>query len=133
MAFVRYPSSACGSYMNYDTNSFDSSSQARANILTHSKGMKIEVELPGFSRSDISVEAKGSTLSIRAKRDTASPSNDAKYHSTEFNSTSLSRSWTLPKYINVERIEAEYEAGILTLNMPYRDEAVQEARRIEIR
>jgi HSP20 family protein len=102
---------------------------ARANILSNDKGMTIELEAPGFSRSDITVETKGSTLTVTAKR-TDAP--EEKYRIQEFNAHHLTRSWTLPKSIDVDKIVAAYDAGILTLTMPYRSDSVFETRRIEI-
>jgi HSP20 family protein len=91
--------------------------------------MTIEVELPGFSRSDISIESKGVTLTVSAKR---TDETRDEVRAQEFSTHHLARSWTLPKTIDVEKIVASYEAGILTLKMPYRGDAVSETRRIEI-
>ncbi len=101
----------------------------RANILTDDKSMTIELEAPGFSRSDIAVEIKGSNLTVTAKRSDAT---EAKYQTQEFNTRYLTRSWTLPKSIDADKIVAAYDTGILTLTMPYRTDSVFEARRIEI-
>ena len=109
---------------NYNTHSMP-----RANIMNNEKGMSIELEVPGFSRSDINVETKGSTLTVTAKR---SDSQNEKHRVREFNTQYLTRSWTLPKSIDVDKIVAAYDAGILTLTMPYRSDAVHEERRIEI-
>ncbi len=108
-------------------------SSPRANITRSDKQFRIDLEVPGFSRSDITVETKGSTLTVTAKRDGEKFSDKHVLTTREFNSTMLTRSWTLPKTVNVESIEAEYEAGILTLTLPYHAAAVVEPRRIEIR
>ncbi len=101
----------------------------RANILSNDKGMTIELEAPGFSRSDITVETKGSTLTVTAKR---SDETEEKYYTQEFNTRYLTRTWTLPKSVDVDKIVAAYDTGILTLTMPYRSDSVFETRRIEI-
>ena len=54
------------------------------------------------------------------------------YRTQEFNTRHLTRSWTLPKSVDVDKISAAYDAGILTLKMPYRTDSVFESRRIEI-
>ena len=106
--------------MKYTLYNYDySSSRAdtpRANILSNDKGMTIELEVPGFSRSDIAVESKGSTLTVTAKR---SDMSEEKYHTQEFNTRHLTRSWSLPKSVDVDKIVASYDTGILTLKMPY--------------
>lgn len=115
---------------NYNRGNYDS---PRANITKTDKQIRIDLEVPGFSRSDITVETKGNLLTVSARKDAEKSSDKSATISREFNTTMLTRSWTLPKTINAENIEAEYEAGILTLMLPYHTGAVPESRRIEIR
>lgn len=120
--------------MNTDDYRRDRSyTSPRANVTRSDKQFRIDLEVPGFSRSDITVETKGNTLIVTAKRDGEKMSDKQVLVTREFNSTMLTRSWTLPKTVNVESIEAEYEAGILTLMLPYHAASVVEPRRIEIR
>ena len=119
--------------INDDYQRDTSYSSPRANVSKTDKQLRIDLEVPGFSRSDITVEMKGNTLTVTAKRDGEKMSTKQVPVTREFNATMLTRSWTLPKSVNVESIEAEYEAGILTLMLPYHAAAVVEPRRIEIR
>jgi HSP20 family protein len=125
-SYYNQPSTLHNIFSTVQTSAYE---VARANILTNDKGMTIEIEVPGFSRSDISVETKGSTLTVSAKR---SDDQTDKYKVQEFNTRYLARSWTLPKNINADKIVAAYDAGILTLTLPYRTDSIQETRRIEI-
>ena len=56
-----------GNTMNYQPVSLNSSFYARTNKTD--EGYSIVVEMPGLSRSDISIETKGSTLTIEATRE----------------------------------------------------------------
>lgn len=103
--------------------------EPRANVTRTKAGLTLEVELPGFSRSDIVVEARGGTLSIGASRGTQK----TEYERQEFGTTNLRRSWSLPRDINLDNIDAAYEAGILTVTLPYKTEATDTQRKIEIR
>lgn len=118
-----------GTY-NYNRGNYDT---PRANVTKTDKQARIEIEVPGFSRSDIAVETKGNVLTVTARKDAEKSSDKQTTVLREFNTTMLTRSWSLPKVINAENIEAEYEAGILTLTLPYHTGAVHEPRRIEIR
>lgn len=115
---------------NYNRGNYDT---PRANVTKTDKQARIEIEVPGFSRSDITVETKGNVLTVTARKDAEKSSDRQSTVLREFNTTMLTRSWSLPKVINAENIEAEYEAGILTLTLPYHTGAVHEPRRIEIR
>ena len=111
-------------------NAFGSTTyEPRANVSRTKTGLILEVELPGFSRSEITVEARGGTLAIGASRTSAKP----EYERQEFGATSLRRSWALPRDINLDNIDAAYEAGILTVTLPYKNETTDSQRKIEIR
>ena len=74
--------------------------------------------VPGFSRNDIDISIEDGTLTIASidlkKDDDLNPV----YETREFNYTSFSRSWRVPKNINSENISARYEAGILEVTLP---------------
>lgn len=108
-------------------------SAPRANITKADSLIKIEIEMPGFSRSDIKIEVKGSTLSVTAQKEPSKVDQKNTVLAREFNSTMLTRSWTVPKTVNVDRIDAEYDSGILMVTLPYHPDATPESRRIEIR
>jgi len=116
-----------------DLFNFSATSEAqlepRANISTSKSGILVEVELPGYSKSDINVDAKNGVLAITATR------SDIKreYHHREFGQATVRRSWTIPRAIDLDRVEASYEAGILAVELPYRVEATEAPRKIEIR
>ena len=101
----------------------------RANVWTDDAGTKIEVELPGFSRSDIDVSTKKGRLTVTAKREKP---NDKNCVSREFLTTALTRSWSLPKNTNYDGITADLDAGILTITLPHTKTEDNTARRIEV-
>ncbi len=56
-----------------------------------------------------------------------------KYSRKEFHYSSFSRSFTLPKSIDFDKIKADYNEGILKINLPKREDSkVALNRQIEI-
>jgi HSP20 family protein len=55
-----------------------------------------------------------------------------KFTRREFRSVSFKRSFTLPETVNEEGIRAAYEAGILNIALPKKEEQQKEKRLIEI-
>ena len=104
-------------------------STPRANITRQKNGLLLEVELPGFSRSDISLDARNGVLTVTTTR----TADDREYERREFGSNPTKRSWTLPREVDPERIDATYEAGILSIDIPYRSGTSDNHRKIEIR
>jgi HSP20 family protein len=103
--------------------------EPRANVSRSKTGITLEVELPGFSRSEISVEARNGTLNIGAVRSAGK----TEYERQEFGTSNLRRTWALPRDVNLDNIDATYEAGILTVSIPYKTETADSQRKIEIR
>jgi len=103
--------------------------EPRANVSSSKTGILVEVEIPGYSKSDINVDAKNGILTVTAKR------GDIKreYHKHEFGQASVRRSWSMPRTIDLDRVDATYEAGILSIELPYRAESTENQRKIEIR
>jgi HSP20 family protein len=75
------------------------------------------VELPGVSKSDLTIEAKEGTLRISGKK-TLDYQENASVHRRERLSGSFDRTITLPIKIDPDRIKAEYRDGILALFIP---------------
>lgn len=77
----------------------------------------VRAELPGLSRDDISVEMTDGTLTIAASRKT--PAADGKPEE----SVSFSRAVSIADDVQTDKVSAAYEAGVLTVTLPKREEA----------
>ena len=85
----------------------------------------VRAELPGVNRDDIQVEMTDGTLTIAAVRklpSTGSGQAPAAEGQTE-QSSSFSRSLTIPAEISADQVSAAYENGLLTVTLPKRVEA----------
>jgi HSP20 family protein len=85
----------------------------------------VRAELPGVSRDDIQVEMTDGTLTITAVRKTPS-TGSGEASATEGQaeqSSTFSRSLTIPAEISADQVSAAYENGVLTVTLPKREEA----------
>lgn len=92
---------------------------------------KLEAELPGFKKEDISIDIKDERLTISAERKMENEENKPNYIKQERYYGSYKRSFGL-EGINSDAIEASYVDGILSLKLPKQIPVVPESRRIEI-
>lgn len=92
----------------------------------------LEAELPGFSKDDLSLDIENDCLTISARRTRESSEEKPNYIKRERCYGSFSRSFDVSG-IDIDRIEAAYNDGILTLNMPKKAELVPATRRLEIK
>ncbi len=92
----------------------------------------LTAELPGMERDDIELEMENNVLTLSGERSAErEKSPDRRYHVWERRFGSFQRSFTLPRSVDPEKIEARFQSGILHVHMPKLEEA--KGRRIAIR
>ena len=75
----------------------------------------VRAELPGIERADLGVELVDGSLNIRATRKTLDAGKESSF--------TLSRSVGVPDAaVQVDKISAAYENGVLTVTLPKREE-----------
>jgi len=89
----------------------------------------MHVDLPGADPGSIDVNVEDRTLTIRAQR-TARDDADVQWLARERAAGTYVRQLTLGRGLALDRIEASYADGVLTLTIPVAEEA--KPRRIEI-
>lgn len=104
------------------------------NIKENTDAFTVEVAAPGFEKGDFKIELNLNTLSISSEKKVEAETKEGEvFTKREFSYQSFSRSFTLPQIADGDRIEANYQNGILTVLIPKREEAKPKpARMIEI-
>ncbi len=88
------------------------------NVLQDAEGnYVVRFEMPGVSPRDINIESHGRTLVLSGKRD-ASTDHNGGFHRRERGAGQFSRSFQLPTGLDLDRAEASYKQGMLTLRIP---------------
>jgi len=82
----------------------------------------LTAEVPGIEEKDIEIKLEDNTLSIHGERKMEKETKEENYHRIERAYGSFYRSFTLPNYIDQEKIRAEHENGVLKITMPKRPE-----------
>lgn len=86
-------------------------------------------DIPGLTEADVELEVHGQVFAIRAERKHEAPEGFTA-HRVERPSFRLAQSFTLPTRIDVERVTATLENGVLTVSLPKAAEA--HPRRISV-
>ena len=89
----------------------------RANILKVDNGYSIELAVPGFSRNDFNIAVNNNILTISSEVEVANEYKQS-LSTQEYSYNTFSRSWTLPSNVYAKGIDARYEAGILSVEVP---------------
>jgi HSP20 family protein len=90
----------------------------------------IRCELPGVEEKSIDLKLDGRTLTIRGERKQDPESEGLVYHQIESSYGQFSRSFELPNSLDLEKISADFNAGILSITIPQRPEV--QPRQIKI-
>lgn len=82
----------------------------------------VKAVLPGLKPEDIHISVSDGMLTIQGEMKEERVEEKARYHLRERRVGSFSRSVPLPSPVVVEKAEAKYENGILTLTLPKTEE-----------
>ncbi|AKD03194.1 Hsp20/alpha crystallin family protein [Pontibacter korlensis] len=95
------------------------------------RGFEIEVALPGVKKEDISIDFQEGKLTITGERKLEKKEEGRRYHMLETQYGSFSRTFYLPDNVNPDKISAQFNDGILLVNIP-KDEQKTMKRQIKI-
>ena len=90
----------------------------RVDIAETENGFEIRAELPGVSENDVNVSVTDNLLIIKGEKQQEEETEGKNYHRVERRYGSFQRSFTLPRHIETDAINAEFKDGVLTLGIP---------------
>jgi len=102
---------------------------AGANLYETSEGFILHVPMPGVKPENVDITVQQDTVALKWETKVQVPEN-ATAQWAGFQSGQYQQSFTLPSPINADRVEASYNDGILTLNLPKAEHA--RARTIKV-
>lgn len=122
-------------FKNANTINCNGTSPA-VNVIEDEKQYRIDVAVPGMPRNEFRIDLDDDVLTISSEKketDEADESNKSRYMCREFGYSTFKRSFQLPDSIDQENIKASHDAGILSIQLPKKEEVVQKApKQIEI-
>lgn len=89
------------------------------------------IELPGIDPKDVEVAVEDSTLTVSGSREFSSEIQEENVHRIERRYGSFSRAITLPQTADTEKVEAAFDKGVLTVEVPKVEKA--KPKKIQIR
>jgi len=108
----------------------------RVDVHEGDKQFEINAELPGVKKKDISITLQDGVLSISASKNTESTKREkGKVIWQECSRGSVTRRFTVGKNVTEKEIKANFEDGVLTLDVPKKQgsRSLPNARRIPIK
>jgi HSP20 family protein len=93
----------------------------------------IKAELPGMDEKDVSVTISGDVLTIKGEKKKEEEEKDEQHYRVERYYGSFQRSFQLPSSVKADKIEADFEKGILKVTLPKVEEAKKKEVKIKVK
>jgi HSP20 family protein len=90
----------------------------------------VHAELPGVKQEDIDIELEDSVLTLKGQRNFERKDEKENFHFVERSYGSFYRSFTLPRNVDPNGIQASFTDGVLTITVPKAEQA--KPRKVEI-
>ncbi|MBK7522927.1 MAG: Hsp20/alpha crystallin family protein [Saprospiraceae bacterium] len=118
-----------------DVVGFDNNHTVPAvNIKETDSNFIIELAAPGFEKVDFDIKVENNQLVISAENKSEKDTSEGKWTRKEFHYEKFSRSFTLPETADNEKIDGQYNNGVLVLSISKKEEAkAKPAKLIEIK
>ena len=105
----------------------------RVDMFRRNGNLIVRAELPGIDPAkDLDIEVEGDLLHIRGERKFDEEVTDEDRYVKERFYGSYDRRLVLPEGVDPDKLEATYEAGVLTITVPLPVEVQPTARKIEV-
>lgn len=83
----------------------------------------LKLEVPGMKLEDFDVQLENQLLTVRGERKFEKETKEENYHRLERRYGSFARAFTLPNTVDSQNVKAQYDAGVLTVELGKRAEA----------
>jgi HSP20 family protein len=135
MTLIRWarPSTIADMFQNFFDSDVDlfsrKFSDPAANIIEHSDAFELNLAAPGLKKDDFKIQLDNNMLTVSSEIEDEKQEVGKNYTRREYHFGSFSRSFTLPKSIDLEKIKADYDNGILKVMLPKKEEAKLEVKK----
>jgi HSP20 family protein len=93
----------------------------------------LEMAAPGLKKEDFTISVDGDLITISSEKESETKKEEKDYSRREYNYSSFSRSFSLPDLVDQDKISAQYQDGILRLDLPKKSSAqINHSKHIKI-
>lgn len=83
----------------------------------------LKLEAPGIKQEDFDIHVENQTLTIKGERRFETDEKEENFHRIERRYGSFARSFSLPQTVDTNGVEANYDAGVLSISLPKKAES----------
>jgi HSP20 family protein len=116
--------------MAQETRRYGRSWTPRADIYETENHIVVQLDIPGIKADDVDIQCEKGMLSIKGERPFKNDEPKHQYYRVENPYGPFERYFEIPRTLDVSKVEAKYQDGVLTLAFPKTEEA--KPKKIEI-
>lgn len=122
-------------YKELDKDFFKKGSYPKCNIYRNNDELTIDAAVPGLKKEELDIQVSNSILTISGKS-TNDKTNKETFLHREIKKSSFQRSFSLSEELDVSKIKASHDNGILCIKIPYlkpKEKEEQSSLKVEIK
>lgn len=93
----------------------------------------LKAEIPGIEEKNIDIKLEGNVLTMKGERKFEHEEKKKNWTRIERAYGTFQRSFSLPEYVDTEKVSAEYKNGILSIFLPKKPETKTKQIKVEIK
>jgi HSP20 family protein len=97
------------------------------------KGYKVVAELPGMDEKNIEVKIANSMLTIKGEKQEDKEQEKPDYYIRERSFGSFERTFPVPDGVELDKADASFKKGVLTVTLPKTAEAQKAEKKITVK
>src|SRR3954469_12313924 len=92
----------------------------------------LKIEVPGIDEKDIDVRIENNTLTVQGERKFEKEEKEENFRRVESRYGSFTRTFTLPNTVDSDQVEANYDKGVLRIQLAKKSEAKPKQIRVNV-
>ncbi len=101
-------------------------------IYEDAQKLSLRLEVPGLRPEEVDIHVENQTLTVRGERKFKNEEKEENFHRIERRYGSFTRTFSLPLTVDTEKVQANYEHGVLSIELPKKPEAKPKQIKVSI-
>ncbi len=97
---------------------FGNNSYPKVDVIDHDDKITIEAEIPGLSKDEVSVDLEENVITVSGLKHSHTEDTSTRYIRRELKRSAFKRSFKLGENLNLKKVKADFQNGVLLISVP---------------
>lgn len=97
---------------------FGNNSYPKVDVIDHDDKITIEAEIPGLNKDEVSVDMEENVITVSGLKHSHTEDTSTRYIRRELKRSAFKRSFRLGENLNLKKIKADFQNGVLLISVP---------------